>query len=333
MGVARQFLVDNEWITKLMEGRENEIRPCIHCHNACLTMVHYNGVANVCDMADSMHMSRCALNPMTMDGGKYDIKPAKKCKKVAIVGGGIGGMETARIATLRGHRVTIYEKSDKLGGVYNQAANFDFKEPDKKLLEWYKNQITRLNIEVKLNTEVKDIKNLDADEVVIATGSSARKLNMANGDKCIDALTYLSSKKEKIGKTVLVVGGGLTGCEIAYDLHRMGRTPIIVEAKNDLMAVKGLSLANSSYLRDYFKLNKVPVYLESTLKEIGEKEVIIATKDGDVRVNVDDIILAIGYNPNPIAKKSAHVHIVGDAEKVGNLRTVIWKAWEVAEKI
>ena len=316
-----------------MEGRESEIRPCIHGHNACLTMVHYNGVANVCDMADSMRMSRCALNPMTMDGGKYDIKPAKKQKRVAIVGGGIGGMETARVATLRGHRVTIYEKSDKLGGVYNQASNFDFKEQDKRLLEWYKNQIKRLNIEVKLNAEVKDIKNLDADEIVIATGSTARKLNMANADKCIDALTYLSGKKEKIGNTVLVVGGGLTGCEIAYDLHRMGKTPVIIEAKNDLMAVKGISLANSSYLRDYFKLHQVPVSLNSTLKEIGDKEVIVNTKRGDVRLEVDNIILAIGYNPNPIAKKSSHVHIVGDADKVGNLRTVIWKAWEVAEKI
>lgn len=331
MGVARQFLVDNEWITKMMEGREDEIRPCIHCHNACLTMVHYKGVANVCAFEDSVHMSRCALNPMTMDGGKFDIIPAKKSKKVAIVGGGIGGMECARIATLRGHRVTIYEKTDKLGGVFIPASNFDFKENDKKLIEWYRTQIARLNIEVKYNTQVKDINNLDADEVIIATGSTARRLNIPNAERCIDAIDYLNGKK--VGKNVLIIGGGLSGCEIAYDLHRKGKNPAIVEAKNDVMAVKGLSLANSSFLRDYLKTNKIPVSLNSTIKSISEDEVVVATKTGDLKVKCDDIILAIGYNPAPIAKGSKHVHVIGDAHQVGNLRTVIWRAWEVAEKI
>lgn len=331
MGVARQFLVDNEWITKMIEGREDEIRPCIHCHNACLTMVHYKGVANVCAFEDSIHMSRCALNPMTMDGGKYDIKPAKKSKKVAIIGGGIGGMEAARIATIRGHRVTIYEKTNKLGGVFIPASNFDFKEADKKLIEWYRTQIARLNIEVKYNCEVKDIKNIDADEIIIATGGQARKLNMPNAEKCVDAVDYLNGRK--IGNNIVIVGGGLTGCEIAYDLHKKGKKPVVIEAKNDLMAVKGLCLANSSYLRDYLKTNKVPVYLESSLKEIGEDHVTISTKDGDISVAFDDIITAIGYNPAPIAKGGKNVHVIGDAYAIGNLRTVIWQAWEVAEKI
>ena len=93
MGVARQFLVDSHWVTKLIENRVEDIKPCICCHNACLTMSHYKGIANGCAMADSIHMSRCALNPKTMDGGKYDYKPAKVKKNIAIVGGGIGGME------------------------------------------------------------------------------------------------------------------------------------------------------------------------------------------------------------------------------------------------
>lgn len=333
MGVARQFLVDPEWVTKIMEGRMEDIQPCICCHNACLAMSHYKGVANACAMSDSIHMSRCALNPMTMDGGKYDIKPAKKVKKIAVVGGGVGGMEVARVATLRGHKVTIYEKSDKLGGVFIAAAAPEFKEKDKMLIDWYRRQVAKLPIEVKLNTEVTDIKSLDADEVVIATGAKARKLNMPGSEKAVEAVEYLTGAKE-VGETVVVVGGGLTGCEIAYDLYLKGKKPIIVETQNDLMISNGLCLANSSYLRDFFKTNKVPVYLESFCTEIKKGKVTISSKDGTKKdVKADSVIMAVGYVPAPFTKKGRHVHIVGDALSVGNLRTVVWRAWEVAEKL
>ena len=332
MGVARQFLTDNHWVTKLKEDRIEDIMPCICCHNGCFPMAHYKGVACDATMEDSSHMARCALNPMTMDGGKYDFKPAKKQKTIAIIGGGIGGMEVARVATMRGHKVTIYEKSDHLGGVFVPAAAPSFKEKDKQLLAWYNRQMKNMGIEIKFNTEITDITKLDADEIVVATGSSTRKLRMKGAERCIDAIDYLSGKE--VGETVAIVGGGLTGCEIAYDLILKGKKPIIIETKNDLMAVSGLCLANSSYLRDYFKYKNIPVYLESKLVGITPKKIEIETKDGKKHsVSADSIITAIGYNPNPIAKASKNVHIVGDALRVGNLRTVIWRAWDVACKL
>lgn len=111
MGVARQFLTDPLWVTKLKEDRLEDIMPCICCHNGCFPMAHYKGVACDATMEDSAHMARCALNPQMMDGGKYDFKPAKKRKTIAIIGGGIGGMEVARVATMRGHKAIIYEKA------------------------------------------------------------------------------------------------------------------------------------------------------------------------------------------------------------------------------
>ena len=167
---------------------------------------------------------------------------------------------------------------------------------------------------------------------MVATGSTARKLNFKGSDKIIDAIDYLNNKE--VGDNVVIIGGGLTGCEIAYELSLQGKKPVIVEAKNDLMAVSGLCLANSSYLRDYFKHNNTPVYLESFVQEIDGKNVIIVGKDGSVnKVKADSVISAIGYNPAPLVKEGKHVHIVGDALKVGNLRTVVWRAWEVAESI
>lgn len=333
MGVARQFLTDSHWVTKIIENRPEDIQPCIYCHNACLTMAHYKGVANDQAMQDSKHMSRCALNPMTMDGGKYDLKPAKKCKQIAIIGGGVGGMEVARVAAMRGHKATIYERSSELGGVFIPAGKMSFKERDRMLLNWYRRQIDKLKIEVKLNTNITDLKQIKADEIVIATGSTAKKLKIQGIERAIEAIDFLNNP-EKAKENVVIIGGGLTGCEIAYQLALDGKKPVIVEAKNDLMAMRGLCLANSSFLRDYFKHNNIPVYLESYVSQIGKNYVIVTEKDGSQKkVKADTVIVSVGYNPAPLAKASRHVHIVGDALKVGNLRTVVWRAWDVAEKL
>ncbi|MCQ2793237.1 MAG: FAD-dependent oxidoreductase [Bacilli bacterium] len=329
MGVARQFLTDSSWVKKLMADKEEEIRPCICCHNGCFNLCHYNGVSNDQDLGDAIHMARCALNPETMQSKKYYLKPAKKMKNIAVIGGGIGGMEVARVAAMRGHKVTIYEKSSELGGVFIAAAAPSFKEKDRELIEWYKREINSLPIEVKLNTEIKDIKSLNADKVVIATGAKPRVLHVPGAEKTIEACEYLLGKKE-VGNKVVIVGGGLTGCEIAYDLFLKGKTPIIVEMKSDLIAVKGVCLANSSYLRDFFALNKVETHLETALVKVTDKGVVVKDKEGkEFEIEADSVISSIGYVPSPLAKGK----LVGDCNEVGNLRTVIWGAWDVAMKL
>ena len=332
MGVARQFLADPEWVTKVMNDDEASIRPCICCHNGCFNMAHYKGVANDQDLSDTKGMARCALNPETMQSKKYFIKPAKKAKKIAIIGAGIGGMEVARVATLRGHKVTIYEKSNKLGGIFIAAAAPVFKELDRDLLKWYAKEMKDLNIDIKFNTEVTDLKALDADEVVVATGAKARKIPVKGIEYSMEACDYLLGNKQA-GKTVAIIGGGLTGCEIAMDLFKKGHTPIIVEMKDDLVAIKGVCLANTSYIREFFALNKVDVRLETKLCEIKQNSIVIQGKDGaKEEVNCDSVIMSVGYVPHPQFEASKHVHLVGDCDHVGNLRTVIWQAWDVAMK-
>jgi len=113
-----------------------------------------------------------------------------------------------------------------------------------------------------------------------------------------------------------------------------GKKPTIVEMQNDLIAVKGVCLANSSFLRDFFNANLVPVHLETKLSEVMEDGVMVTDKDGkSFKIDADSVILSVGYNPTPLAPKSKHVHVIGDANKVGNLRTVIWGAWDVAMKL
>ncbi|MDR1087684.1 MAG: FAD-dependent oxidoreductase [Coriobacteriales bacterium] len=334
VGIARQFLTDAEWITKLIEDRLEDIRPCICCHNACFNMTHYKGVANDQSIHDASHIARCALNPETMQTEKYRIIPAGQSKQIAIIGGGIGGMETALVAARRGHTATIYEKASRLGGVFNAAAAPSFKGKDRALLAWYERELAKYpGIELRLETEIADPASLDADEVVVATGAEAIQLPVQGIERGIEAIDYLRGEQE-VGERVVIICGGLTGCEIAYELYLQGKQPTIVEMKDDLIAVTGVCLANSSYLRDFFATNEVPVYLETKLSEILEDGVIVASKDGtSQKIDADSVILSTGYRPAPLAPKGARVHLVGDAAKVGNLRTVIWNAWDVAMKL
>ncbi|MDL2300670.1 FAD-dependent oxidoreductase [Clostridiaceae bacterium OttesenSCG-928-D20] len=333
VGVARQFLTDPEWITKMIDDRMEDIKPCICCHNACFNMTHYKGVANDQSIYDASHIARCALEPRTMQTKKYKLIPASTKKRIAVIGGGIGGMEVALVSAKRGHKVTLYEKSDKLGGVFNAAAAPDFKEKDKALLTWYERELKKYpEIEIKLNTEITTLNSITANEIVIATGGAPNRIPVGGIEKGIEAIDYLLGKKE-VGENVVIVGGGLTGCEIAYDLYLKGKKPTIVEMKQDLIAVTGVCLANSSYLRDFFTLNKVPVHLDTTLTEVLDDGVMVRDKDGKVfKIEGDSVIISAGYHPNPMQMEKK-AHIVGDANKVGNLRTVIWNAWDIAMKL
>ena len=334
MGVARQFLADGAWVTKMLEDRMEDIRPCICCHNGCFNMAHYKGHANAQAFGDTRGMARCAINPTTMQSRKYRLTPAAAPKEIAVIGGGIGGMESALVCARRGHNVTLYEKSDRLGGVFQAAAAPSFKEKDRALLAWYAREVTKYpNLTVKLGTEVKSLDALHADEIVVATGATPVSLPVPGAEKGIQAVDYLLGRRP-VGEKVVIVGGGLTGCEIAYDLYLQGKQPVIVEMKDDLIAVSGVCLANSSYLRDFFKTNQVPVYLETSLGEIRDGAVTVTRKDGARQeIPADSVILSVGYRPAPLAAKGRHVHIVGDARKVGNLRTVIWRAWDVCMKL
>lgn len=331
VAIGRQFICDGEYLTKLKEGREEDIRPCISCHNGCLPIAYYKNSGAAADLSSPNSQGHCALNPVSFEEKKYEIKEAAVKKKIAVIGGGIGGMEVARLCSMMGHTVDLYEKTDRLGGVFIAAAAPDFKEKDKELIEWYKTQIKKLPITLHMNTEITSLSEIRADEIVVATGATPRKLSIPGFEKGIEAIDYLLGKKE-VGTKVAVIGGGLTGCEIAYDLAKKGKEPFVVEMTEDLIKALGICAANSSCLRDLLRYYKVQVYLESTLKEIRDQNVVIRTPDGEKVIDCDSVVLSVGYVPGTslVKESSEHVHILGDAAKVGNLKNVIWGAYDLA---
>ena len=330
-GFARSFLADPEWVTKLMNDRKDDIRPCILCHNGCFNMCHYKGVPNDQSLLDSLHLARCAVNAETMQTSKHYIKKTDKPKKVVIIGGGIAGMEAARVLKLRGHNPVIYEASDKLGGTFIPASSESYKGKLRELLEWYRKQMKDLKIEINLNSKIENISEFGDMPVIVATGSKPRKLNIPGFDKTIEACEYLNGKA--VGDNVAVIGGGLTGCEIAYELALQDKKVSIVKMKDDLIAQPGVCLANSSYLREWFELHKVPVYLNTALKEVKDDSIICINNNKEIEIKCDSVISSAGYIPDPLSPKKKNVYLIGDCDKVGNLRTVIWKAYECAMKI
>ena len=335
VAIARQNLVDPDWVTKIRQGRQDEIKPCIRCHNGCFNFAKFKGTANIQSTQDSLHLGRCALNPTTMQHNKYKIVPTKSPKKVAIIGGGIGGMECALVLKQRGHKPVIFEKTNELGGLFLTASAMSFKENDKELIEWYKKEVAKQGIDIRFNTEVTDLGTMRGfDEIIVATGSVPRTMPMIPGFEKTMSFTELLKEKKEVGDKVLFFGGGQSSCEAAYDLILQGKHPIIVEYAGDLVAAQATCLANTSFLRDAMEYHKVPTYLHSTITAIRDGSVTVKGPDGKTfEVECDNVVNGIGFVPAPVGDKGRHVHRVGDCVAIGNLRTVIWRAWDVCMKI
>ena len=239
----------------------------------------------------------------------------------------------------------IFEKTNELGGLFLTASAMTFKENDKDLITWYKREIEKAGIEVRFNTEVNDLNTLRGfDEIIVATGSVPRTMPQIKGFEKTLSFTDILKDKKDVGDKVLFIGGVLSSCEAAYDmLLNFGKHPIIVEYAGDLVAAQATCLANTSYLRDAMEYHKVPVYLHSTVTEITDKGCTVKNvQTGETFfVECDSVVNGIGFVPTPVGGKTASrkvkgretIHRVGDCVAIGNLRTVIWRAWDVCMKI
>ena len=348
IGVSRQWLADPEWLNKVRDNKIDDIRPCVACHNGCFGIGTYRNPNPKREPYAKFDMAHCALNPVCMQEKKYELKPVKKVKNIAVVGGGIGGMETARLLKMRGHKVTVFEKTDELGGVFIAAAAPDFKEKDKMLIKWYIKQLDDLDVNIKFNTKASADMLKDYDEIVLATGAKPRELlieglnEAMNSGKVMEAVEYLRGWKDP-GKTAVVIGGGLTGIEIAYDLALKDIKPIVVEMMSDILCVEGLCAANSSMLREIVRYYDMDIRLSSTLSKVEDADdgLIVTVKDLEGNTNeikADSLILSVGYTEGaPLAIElldlgvpEEKIHVIGDARDVSNLLSVIAEAYDTA---
>ena len=269
--IGRGLLADPQLPNKIKAEKLDDIRPCLCCHDGCM-----GRIAQIKPIS-------CAVNPQAGREAVYGLTPAEKPKKVMVIGGGVAGMEAARVSALRGHEVSLYEKSDSLGGVVLAGGVPDFKEADLRLVSWYEKQLKDLMVNVNLNSEVtKDlVDKIHPDVVIVATGSVPKTLNVPGIDKAVEAVDVLRGKA-KVGDRVVVVGGGLVGCELALWLAKQGKQVTIVEVMEKILSA-GLPIPhmNSAMLKDLLAYYKVNIKTKASVASIKDDEVVIKTESGE----------------------------------------------------
>ncbi len=328
IGLGRPLLADAYYVDKLRKGRLDLVRPCLSCHEGCLgRMIHFGWL-------------NCAVNPQAARERYTELRPAAKAKKVMIIGGGAAGCEAARVLKLRGHEPAVYEKNAYLGGNLIPGGAPDFKEDDIALAKFYENTLKELNIPVYLNTEVtaETVKSSHADTVVVATGSVPKVFSLGEDSKVYTAAQVLMGEKDP-GEKVVIIGGGLVGCETALWLQQEGKQVTLVEALDGLLQLNGpLCPANIEMLIGMLKFKQVDIRTGSKAVKTTDKGVIIETNGAQTEVEADSVILAVGYAPEnklyeALKFECDELYLLGDARNVANIMYAIWDAFEVASNI
>lgn len=328
IGLARPLLADPALPNKVRTGKINRIRPCLSCQEGCMGR-----------LATYAQIS-CAVNPACGRESDYPIVPALEKKNVMIVGGGVAGMEAARVCALRGHAVTLYEQSDRLGGVVIPGGVPDFKEDDHALIDWYERELRELKVPLVFNTKVTEdsISKSKPDVLIVATGSRPKVLKIGDAENVYTAEDVLNGVKQAGDKTI-VIGAGLVGCETALWLHDQGKHVTIVEMQKDILALAGpLCHANHDMLHDLLHYKRIPVMCSSYVAAPAEGGFIVKTGDKETVVAADSAIIAVGYTSErslyeTVRNKVGESYVFGDARKVQNIMYAIWDAYEVARGI
>lgn len=319
--LGRSLLADAYWPNKVREGRVEDIRPCIGCNEGCLFRPTKGRPLS------------CAVNPSCGRERSAVPQPVTKSKKVLIAGGGVAGMEAARIAAIRGHNVVIYEKSAELGGHLIEASVPEFKEDIKKLLEWYKTQLGRLGIKINLKTGVTPelVRNEKPDAVIVATGSTPIIPSIQGAESLATCCDILSGKR-KAGKTVVMIGGGLEGCDTALWLARQGKKVSIVEMLPEV--VTNCFKADRDMLLDLLDREGVQIITNASAQEITEEGVVIDRNLKRTLISCDTAVLATGLKPEKklyeyLAGEVADLYAIGDCVEPRKVLNAVWDGFTI----
>nr|WP_304432359.1 FAD-dependent oxidoreductase [uncultured Acetatifactor sp.] len=328
--LGRAALADPEYPNKVLTGHTEKIRPCIACNQGCITRLQQG------------KQPTCAVNPSAMREVRYALRPCVQPKKVVVVGGGVAGMEAARTAAMRGHKVFLYEKNGSLGGNLIPGGSHSFKKEVRELNAWYQNELKALPVEIHTGETVtsEQLRNMDADVIILATGSVPVMPNIPGMDDkkvlgCMEAFAH----PEKVGQKVMVIGGGLVGCEMALDYAQDGKEVMVVEALPKILSAGILSpIPNGQMIHDLFEHHHVTVLEKHRLSAVENGKVILES-DGQKKVlDADTVVIAVGFRPAPsmaqeLQRCGAVVYEIGDGQKVSTILHAVWDGYEVGNNI
>lgn len=309
--LGRALLADPDFVQKTEEGRDAEIAPCAGCLVGCV------------GEQSKRRPGSCVMNPFVGKETQFEVKAADTVKKVVVVGGGVGGMATARMAAIRGHKVSLYEKAGQLGGQINLAAIPPHKEEMKDWITYFANEVERLQVDVHLNHEMnaEELKEMDCDTIIVATGSTP--MVFSEGENICSAHAFLKGDMKIPSGKVLIVGGGMVGLETAETINARKEgdlSMVLIEMASGIGGMIGAG-------------NLVPMrarLAEMDLTMMTDTK-LVEFKDGTAKVEVKEeeqvldgfthLIYAVGSKANNALYEAVkdcgkEVYAIGDAKNV-----------------
>lgn len=324
VAMGRRLLADPELPNKAASGRLDDINPCIGCMECLQRGVITGGYLS------------CTVNPTMGKEQEYRIEKAKSQQRVIVIGGGPAGLETARVAALRGHRVSLIEKSSKLGGLLHLAAVPPHKQEICGLIEYLDRQVRSVGVDIRLNTEatVNSILKENADIVIVATGGIPYRPDIGGikSPNVVNAEDVLSGKNET-GQNIVIIGGGIVGCETGNYLAEKGKNVTILEVLSRLAGE--LSAMLRYRLLHELKEKHAVMLTNIACESIDENGVAVTDSKGQKRIiPADTVVVAAGYATNmrladDLKDKVPEVHCIGDAAKAGQIYDAILAGCQV----
>jgi len=356
VNMGRPLIADPDLPAKTAEGKFDSIRRCIACNQGCF------------DMVFTFQDVQCTVNPMAGKEYETEIKPADKPRKVLIIGGGPAGMETARLAAMRGHKVSLWEKGSRLGGHLHYAAMPPGKHDFITLLDYYEHELPKNGVEIVLNREAAadEIMAEEADVVVVATGARPAEAPFPIDEAApvVSALQILDNSVVP-GKRVVIIGGGSVGCETAVKAAEIGTLP----AEN-LKFLMNFDAETPEKLRELLNRGTREVTLvelekgigrdigvstrwvtikcirrlgirvmdQYAVKEVNKSGVLVEKEGEETLLPADTVALATGaVSNNPLAEeledKVPELHSIGDARKPRKITEAVKEGFDLGRTL
>jgi 2,4-dienoyl-CoA reductase-like NADH-dependent reductase (Old Yellow Enzyme family)/thioredoxin reductase len=319
VAMIRSIIADPDCVRKARADHTDDIRPCVRC-NKCLSVTR-----------DYTRPTRCSVNP---EAGRevefFNQNIPERKKKVVVIGGGPAGMEAARTAARRGHEVVLFEKDSELGGALIMASALPFKEDMRKYLAWARRMtLNAPNTDIRLSTEAtaEAIATERPDVLIIAVGSSPTIPSVPGIDrKNVLWAGDVDMGRIETGKTVLVVGAGLTGCETALHLAVIGKGVTIIDVLPMDQIAPDVHPLNLTTLLGMLGENGVDIRPETKLEAVTDNGALVSDKEGnEIEIPCHTVVFSIGVTPRSdlirmFENLAPEVHVVGDCRRgQGNL--------------